>query len=1333
MATQLDSRQIKKRIALLKLGAAAGATLESILDKINVEFDAPLRIAASAIPDAVLNFSSSLLAAADGANKVVSPVKKQIFSALTNPTINFQTQAVSNAADFDVTWGTATLGQFRYAAFTLIGSGKIKVLFSGEFASEAALAAAVNPGSLFVSGGSPIGYVTLQATNASPAAYKTAGSATDIIENAKIYRPAASGGGSASGTGSGSGGGELVDLLYQAAIRDSFADIPDGTTTVDISAGFTDATLHDVANELFRLAYDASKTVSATGTAVTMSSAPTFTVKAGDIINIPGVDSPKKITAVTTQTTYTVESAWTVDPAAAACVVSQAVHTVDLNAFTNGGLGLAASSQFTGNIDDVLVAYADSDASSDVIPDFGSVADMGFSVSADGTDWSEAKIRPDSLSDLLTAASTPTASTQFKIRFFANKTSGSGFVNLLAYKAFFHKQTGETVGAQLFSAFARPTSSIYQNVTHGVSGGKSRFQFTFAYPRGANEGQASGAILQVYANGQRVPRFVSGVTDPTQAYFVEISDTIIEMDTDYSSAGIDFQFRVESTIIDSNTNNTVRLSEAESILNQSVDAQVVASFLTAVNGSPTGSQFRSDITGRASIPDLSANLNTSIGINRIATQSISQLQDEFGPSGQPVFKTVNDKFNQIRFVGSQWKATPNAQGNQLYTTGNTTDYIEIVFYGTGLNILSILYAATQDWRVSVDGGSEGANIVSASYSAILATRNYATNQIVPVVTGLSLGVHTVKIRNNNAASSSFDCYGFEILNQSTSISVAPGTAIKGKYSNSLAVLATPAFSSGFESGTLGTRGGNAVVYLKPDGTIGKAVTPTNSSQANFTSADHTNEDLIRSYNPREFGANRADDISTMVGTNVTRAFTLDDGTTTLTVTNTSLQVFGGIDALVCGASGTITLTFIGTGLDIQVSVDSATRSFSSVSIDGAASIGAISKTLSTPIETRKIVSGLPYGTHTVKFVADAGTGSFGVSSFIIYQPKKPTIPADSIEIAQYNILADFAANATAGLETIATGILRKASLREYTYVGAGWVVDTIDPAAYINGFTTRTNGSTQYFEYTFFGTGFEMRGRANTTFSATNTVALQNLNGGSLLTLTTANFPSITASSYGGFSFNSATGNLSEAVSNTIGSGFRVSGLPLGEYKIRVTNGTANFMDVEAIDVITPIYSPSSNIPAVFQNTLSVGSDSIADLRKWNDRDILDEKISTVVLAQAVTSSPSTTSTTSIPCPDMSATVYSKGSRFKISFTSTVRNTVAGNSCRFVLVIDGITLTETEILIQPGSANFDQGAVINHNMYLSKGFHKVDVFWRTSAGTMSSSSNLRALLVEEMN
>ena len=189
--------QLKQRTNLKQLGQVADKYLSEILDAVDQEFESPLKMAATfPVANAVLNFASSSISAADSAKEVVSPVKKQIFSTLTTPTINFQTQALSNAAHFDIVFPASTVGYFRHVGFTLIGSGKIKAIFSPEVATEGALA---NAGGYFVNGGLPIGYITLECTNVA-GYFKTAGSATSIIENAKIFRfGSGAGGGSATG------------------------------------------------------------------------------------------------------------------------------------------------------------------------------------------------------------------------------------------------------------------------------------------------------------------------------------------------------------------------------------------------------------------------------------------------------------------------------------------------------------------------------------------------------------------------------------------------------------------------------------------------------------------------------------------------------------------------------------------------------------------------------------------------------------------------------------------------------------------------------------------------------------------------------------------------------------------------------------------------------------------------------------------------------------------------------------------------------------------------------------------------------------------------------
>lgn len=1308
--TKGQSNEEVNDAGLKNLGTLGRDQLDVLFGKLNTQFDAPLRLSATyPTPDSKLNFLASSVAQADGASVSAPALKSQVFSLVAS-TIDFQTQ-VTTGATFSIAWPASTVGQFRRVGFTLLASGSIQVLFSAE---SATLGALVNAGTLLVKSGIAIGYIDLECTDVL-GKFKTAGSATSIIENVKISRFSSGSGGGSASSGSSSGGGELSDLMYKAMLRDSFSDQIDGTTPVDVATGKTDPALYDSSNELIRLNYDASKTVTGTGTSMTLSGAPSFTVKNGDVMIVGS--EVKKLT-VLTQTTYTLESAFTVDPTAAACCVSQAVHTVDLNNFNNGGLGLSAASQFSASLSEALVAYNDTETLGDIIPNYGQAPVIAYSASTDATSWTTSRVRVTSLESSEGVVSFPTTNPNLYVRFFANKTSGTGAVNLLGFEVAFHSRVGQVAGAQYYTAFARPTSSIAQNCSIGLVSGKTRFTFTFPYTRGLNNGEASGSVLEVIANGQVVPRYVAGVTDAAQAYFVEINDNTIEMDTDYSSAGIDFQFKVQRVgIIDNNSLNTVKIALHEDLLDQSLDAQVIPSYITAVNGAPAASQFRSDITGRTSIPDLSSMLSVQMGPQRMMTQEIYQLQTEFGPAGQPVYGAVNDKFNQIRFVGS-WIISNNTQGAKPDSSTVIGDYVEIVFYGTGLNILSLVDTNLRDARVSVDGGSEGTNILNTTTgSGVLAGRNYGACQIFSAVSGLSLGLHTVKIRNNLF---NLPFYGFEVLTETTSLRVTPGTVMKGKYKNSLSALQTIAYDSNFESGTLGTRGGCVLVYLKNDGTIGKAVTPTDATALYLTNASHANEEAIRTHHFREFGCGRADDFSSLITTASNRAFTLDDGVTTLAGQNV-LILASSVSAEgfhVNAANDFLTLTFIGTGLDaINVRTVSSAGQYT-VYVDGVSQ--GVNQVFG--IGNNKICSGLPYGTHTVKILATSVAGAgFALSQFIVYAPKKPALPVGSVEVAQYYKMADYVANTVAGATTLATGVLRKSCGREFTYEGTGWTVPLEILAT--SGLLANTNVSGAKIRYTFFGTGFDFRFKTHSNSSSNVTV---NIDG-------STNHSSLTTSVYGtGATFVAATGVLDQLdAATTFGSGLAISGLTLGLHTITFTNNTTNFLVFEALDIISPIHAPTINGPYVVQNTLSLGNNGFLDLRKFNKRDIVLSNQGNISQAFGVANAPTSTSTAPVPLADMSVTHLSKTGRIRISATSSIRNSSAGASTIIAIYINGVRLSPTKAL--------DESVSLYYSIYsdyivlnVPIGINKIDVYWSSNTGTVGAAGLSRNLTVEDI-
>jgi hypothetical protein len=686
---------------------------------------------------------------------------------------------------------------------------------------------------------------------------------------------------------------------------------------------------------------------------------------------------------------------------------------------------------------------------------------------------------------------------------------------------------------------------------------------------------------------------------------------------------------------------------------------------TATTGSPAAGTFQSSITNRASIVDISQDLKGSFGDDRVLVQQLVALQNEFGPNGEKVFAVANDDRGLMRFVGNSWVATPDAQGTRATTTVSGA-YAEITFYGTGITLLGLLYGSPLSLTYQVDGATASTLVSAVPYSSILTSRGYSQNQKLPVISGLTLGVHTVRINNN--ATQQFDIYGFDVLNNSsnTSININPGVAyVAGQKLTNSAAVALP-YNTTFESGTLGTRGGHVVVYQKSDGTFGKAVTPTNASSAFLTSADHTNEEIIRNFHFREFASNRSDDFSAPYANSLTKAFTLDDDTTTLlgsVINFYAPNAIGNTQEVIhhTNTGSYITFTFVGTGLDILFIGSTGISDAHTINIDGT-NISTTFTQAALLTSTVKIASGLPYGTHVCKITRNASP-NYGLSpvNFIVYQPKKPAIPSGAIEIEDYNLVANYVANATQSDTNIPTGVIRKHSVREIAYVGT-FIAGSVDTTI-IGGFQFGTSTNADYVQYTFFGTGFSYRYQP----AGAVDVIQATLDG-------STNFSAFTTSGYGtGFStFVASTGVLTTTSTSSPNNGLEVSGLTLGIHTIRFTktSGSATFYTA-CLDVITPIYSAKSNSSYDVQNTALIGSCSMSDNRKFSP--IKDAYLQKKNISQAfgVIASPTTTSTVPVPVPDMSVIHTSLTGRVRVVYSISGYGTSTVQGAFVALFMDG--------------------------------------------------------------
>jgi len=734
------------------------------------------------------------------------------------------------------------------------------------------------------------------------------------------------------------------------------------------------------------------------------------------------------------------------------------------------------------------------------------------------------------------------------------------------------------------------------------------------------------------------------------------------------------------------------------------------------------------IQNRAKIIDLASDLGVRMAVNRIMTQQLFPIQGEFGPNGETVYGVANDIFGQIRFVGN-WSSDISSSGTFLKnsTVTQTADYVEVTFYGTGLNLLDLPSTAASygNHLVYVDGVQISDLENNIAHSSALNARKYGVNRVRNVVSGLTLGVHTVKITGDNSAHSA--CfYGFEILNESSSLAVNPGTSYVGAKKLQLVSSQSLAHNSGFESGTLGTRGGRALVYQKSDGSIGRAVNPAGSSQENLSSADHSNEDIARIYNFREFGCGRSDDFSTNIQSSANIAFTLDDGTTNLQGYGISADVSGLPGIHSNSANAAITFTFVGTGLDIFCKAQITSNTEWQAYIDGI-SIGNL-PLVANRDQILKVVSGLRYGTHTFKIVRNpVSSGQIGLTHFIVYHPKKPSLPSGAIELAEYNILANYVANTTLGSERIAQGVLRKNAIREFTLVGTGWSVGSVDPNTNVTGFELFTNTASDYAEFTFFGTGFEWRGWYQSNFGNMSVSITKGPHAG------TTNFSGFTTAytATNNFAFNAVTGVVTPPNTNAGGYGFSVSGLTLGVHTIRFTRSGSSTIGIEAVDIITPIHSLKTNSLFEFQNTLNVGSQGVSDSRKLTFLKDLPPALKFIGKSVGTTSSPSTSSTVFIPVPDMGMAVkMSKNGNLEIN--AQIATSSSGSANPFLAIfVDGIQIdSEHSGLNYSGSNSISSITTV---VPLAAGYHFVQIMWRSNLGGVINCPGIdRVLTAKEL-
>lgn len=731
------------------------------------------------------------------------------------------------------------------------------------------------------------------------------------------------------------------------------------------------------------------------------------------------------------------------------------------------------------------------------------------------------------------------------------------------------------------------------------------------------------------------------------------------------------------------------------------------------------------IQNRALMTNLANDLGARVGPERIMTQRLVDLSGESGTNGGRVFTITNDIHNQIRFVGNC--TTILSDKGPIVSLQDTTAYAEISFYGTGLNILTMQDGNTRTVDVSTDGGS--VTNVSLTGASVLASRNYNTNQIVSLMTG-SLAFRTVKVAYSSG--SAIQISGFEILNDSTTMKIAPGSII-GSYTSVLASLQSKAFdkTAVLESGVLSTRGGRLISYIKNDGTVGMAGQPANASSSFLTAITPTvrsTEEVIGITNFREYGSGRADDFSyaTVGGGAVAKAFTLDDGGSSLVCPSSafSSEYFGPDNTV----GHTLFITFFGSGLDVLRKDNASGGNGPTLYVDGT-NVGSLATPVSGLERIEKLCAGLPVGWHTVGLANNNGSVITTYRNFIAYAPKTPSVPANATQNAAWYVNADYAISSSSLNGFISTGVVRKMGTREVVYSGT-WVSPTID-ASVNSGWSIRSSTSGAYAELVFWGTGIEWRGSQvnGQAWNVSVTVDSLALNAGSNVGSTV----SLLTTGGSGLSI-SAAGVITGTAVTTTKIATRVSGLALGKHTIRVTlNASSADVYVDCFDIITPVYSPVANGPGCLQNAYFVGSNAIASTRKFSPTAVAGRKPRNWSRALGVNSSPTTGVATLTPIPDMTCPIDCQTGLLLVEATQTFVNSSAAQITGFAIYMDGVQVAPTS-----GQYRAQRDAVsasvfhISERIPASIGRHLIQVIWYASGGTSTATAVERNLDVTDI-
>jgi hypothetical protein len=273
---------------------------------------------------------------------------------------------------------------------------------------------------------------------------------------------------------------------------------------------------------------------------------PTQSLAAGDMLIIKSTGEARRITNVFVGNEVDIESAFTSVPLpGTACMVSETVATFDIYNSPLDGAAIADAFTATPTFQNYLVDYQDITGISNIY-DPNNVPVIAFSASNDIVTpvWSNATLRPTLSTTQINGNLFPVIGDKFFIRLFANPNiapAASGTASLLEYRGYMQLYP-QAVTYSINQAYARlnGTGTPYGCTIDNTNPSYTEIDLLWPYAFGTTTGLPYGAI-DVYVNGQFIPKFVAGVTLVGGASYTEVNSTTIRLDQNYGATPYSIQ------------------------------------------------------------------------------------------------------------------------------------------------------------------------------------------------------------------------------------------------------------------------------------------------------------------------------------------------------------------------------------------------------------------------------------------------------------------------------------------------------------------------------------------------------------------------------------------------------------------------------------------------------------------------------------------------------------------------------------------------------------------------------------------------------------------------